>query len=130
MGKNTVRSVVYSPQIICRAFEYFATSRSLYHQLVNDYQLPSIRTLTQITSKVACVEYITFLKSVLHNLPVWQKRCVLLWDDHPDKLAHTVLSITIKCLYGGPEFLVKTLPVSNLNAEFLIEQSNPIIEAV
>ena len=36
----------------------------------------------------------------------------------------------IKCLYGGPEFLVKTLQVSNLNAEFLIEQISPIIEAV
>ena len=36
----------------------------------------------------------------------------------------------IKCLYGGPEILVKALPVSNLNAEFLIEQSSPIIQAV
>ena len=117
---------------------------------MNDYQLPSIRTLTRITSKVACVEDITLLKSVLHNLPVLQRRCVLLWDevyikssltyhggtlfgkavDHPDKLAQTVLSMMIKCLYGGPDFLVKALPVSKLNAEFLIEQSSSIIEAV
>ena len=74
--------------------------------------------------EVGCVEDITFLKRVLHNLPVWQRRCVLLWDevyikssltyhggtlfgkavDHPDKLAQTVLSMMIKCLYGGPEF--------------------------
>ena len=50
--------------------------------------------------------------------------------DHPDKLAKTVLSMMIKCLYGGPEFLVKALPVSKLTADFLREQSAPILEAV
>ena len=150
MGKSTVGNVVYSPEIICRAFEYLATSRALYHKLVTDYQLPGIRTLTRITSKVGRVEDITFLRSVLDNVPVWQRRCLLLWDevyvksaltyhggtlfgravDHPDKLAKTVLSMMIKCLYGGPEFLVKALPVSKLTADFLREQSTPILEAV
>ena len=44
---------VYDPDIMVRAFEYFATSRALYHRLKDDYKLPSIRTLTRITSKVS-----------------------------------------------------------------------------
>ena len=34
-----------------KSFEYFATSRELYGKLTKDYQLPSICTLTRITSK-------------------------------------------------------------------------------
>ena len=42
---------IYAPEVIMRAFEYFATSRALYGKLTEDYQLPSMRTLTRITSK-------------------------------------------------------------------------------
>ena len=31
---------------------------------------------------------------------------------------------------GGPEFLTKLLPVSNLNADFLVNQSKPILEKI
>jgi hypothetical protein len=50
--------------------------------------------------------------------------------DHPDKLAKTVLSMMVKCLYGGPEFITKALPVSNLTSDFLIDQSKPIIDTI
>lgn len=43
---------VYSPAVIVRAFEYYCTSRSLYSKLRHDYNLPSIRTLQRLTSKV------------------------------------------------------------------------------
>lgn len=50
--------------------------------------------------------------------------------DHPEKLAKTVLSIMVKSLYGGPEFLCKALPVSNLTGDFLIQESKPILESI
>ena len=43
---------LYLPEMTARAFENFATSQSLYSRLQQDFQLPSIRTLTRITSKV------------------------------------------------------------------------------
>ena len=42
MGDHYVGCAVYSADIITRAFECFATSRSTYHRLCYDYQLPSI----------------------------------------------------------------------------------------
>ena len=49
--------------------------------LVADFQLPSIRTLTRITSKIGSVEDVAFLKGVLDGIPIWQRRCILLWDE-------------------------------------------------
>ena len=46
---------MYSQELIVRAFQYFATSRSLYNRLRTDYQLPSIKTLTRITYKVSAL---------------------------------------------------------------------------
>ena len=43
----------YLPEILHRAFEYFAKSRSLYSCIRDDYKTPSILTLGKLTSKVA-----------------------------------------------------------------------------
>ena len=50
--------------------------------------------------------------------------------DHPDKLSKTVLSIMVKCLYGGPEFIYKALPVSNLTGDFLVKECTPVVNAI
>ena len=50
--------------------------------------------------------------------------------DHLDKLAKTVLSIMVKCLYGGPEFIHKALPVSNLTGDFLLKEATPLLNAI
>ena len=52
MRATPIGQKVYSVEIIIRAFEYFCTSRTLHSKLRPDYALPSIRTLTRITSKV------------------------------------------------------------------------------
>ena len=52
MSTSTRSKKLYSPEAIVRAFSYFASSRSLYKQLREDYQYPSISTLTKITSCV------------------------------------------------------------------------------
>ena len=39
----TVGKTMYSQELIVRAFQYFATSRSLYNRLRIDYQLSSIK---------------------------------------------------------------------------------------
>ena len=150
MGKKTVGKPVYTPEMICRAFEYFCTSRALYNRLRNDYHLPSVRTLTRITSKVSHIDEVNFLKSVFDRLEDSQRRCAILIDevyikaaltyhggalfgkavDCPEKLATSVLCIMIKCLYGGPEYVSKALPVSNLTHQFIIDQVAPLINAV
>ena len=49
-------------------------------------------------------------------------------QNNPNKLARTVLGIMIKCLFGGPEFLAKMIPVCDLNAEFQYEQVSTIMK--
>ena len=44
-------SKLYSPEVLVRAFGYYAKSRSLYLQLREDFKLPSVRTLQKVTSK-------------------------------------------------------------------------------
>ena len=51
MAPQTVGFHVYGPKIIVRAFEYFATSRSLYNRIRNDYKLPSIQLLLELRQK-------------------------------------------------------------------------------
>ena len=60
---------LYSPEMTTRALEYFATSRSLYSRVQHDFQLPSISTLTRITSKVGKVVETKFLASIFNTLP-------------------------------------------------------------
>ena len=56
---------LHLPEMTTRTFEYFATFRSLYSQLQQDFQLPSIRTSTRITSKVGKVVKTEFLTSTV-----------------------------------------------------------------
>ena len=50
--------------------------------------------------------------------------------NNPAELANTVLGIMIVCLYGGPTFLSKMLPVKNLNSQFIHEQISLTREAI
>ena len=81
MATQTVGIKVYGPELIGRAFEYFAISRYLYKHLRRDYQLPSVSTLTRITSKVSKESENTFLKSVFNSVDDNQKLSVILHDE-------------------------------------------------
>lgn len=136
MGTQRVGKPLYTPEIIIRAFQYFATSRCLYERLRQDFQSPSKQTLTSITSKVAKID--DGFKSVEER----QKMCVIMQDevyvkrmllyhggqifgksvDDPQRLANTVLGIMVSCMFGGPRFLTKILPIACLNSAFLHEQ--------
>ena len=150
MAPQTVGFHVYGPKIIVRAFEYFATSRSLYNRLRNDYKLPSITTLTRVTSKVSKINQNAFLNGIFKTLETNQKLCIVLHDevyvnkmllyhggtlfgrsvDDPSSLARTIVGIMIICLYGGPKFLSKMLPISKLNSKFLIDQVDTTTQAI
>ena len=120
MGKKIVGNSLYPAEIITRAFEYFATSRTLYKRLCSDYKLPSIRTLTRITSKINSLDDLQFLCKIIYGLNNRQRNCVVMLDEiyiksallyqrgtlfshavnYPDMLATTVLSFVIKSLFG------------------------------
>ena len=63
MATVVVGKPIYAPEVITRAFEYFATFRALYGKLTEDYQLPS--TLTRITSKCASQDDMKFPSNLL-----------------------------------------------------------------
>ena len=50
-------------------------------------------------------------------------------NDHT-QLAKTVLTFIIVCLYGGPKFLVKMLPISKLETDLLYDQSKTLINQI
>ena len=81
MGPVKVGTKLYGSEMIVRGFEYFATSRALYSRLVSDYKLPSIKTLSRITSKASKISEKHFFDSVFNNIEDSQKLCVLLNDE-------------------------------------------------
>ena len=141
---------LYSPEMTTRAFEYFATSRSLYSRLQQDFQLTIICTLTRITSKVGKVAETEVSASIFKNWSPCQRRWNILWNeiyiksaltyhrgklfgraiDHPEKLAKTMLMVMVKCLYEGPEFIYKVYPISDLTAKFLYDKGQSIVKTI
>ena len=148
MGIKGVGERKFSNSAIVRAFGYFALSRTSYNRLRQDFELPSIATLTCMTSSTKQYDDIGYYSQVFENLPDRQKNCIVLLDEvyvksmlqyhgcevfgqatnNPGKLANTVLSYLVVCMFGGPKFLCKMLPVTELSADFLFEQSNVLLE--
>ena len=115
MGTAKVGKTVYTPDVIIRAFQYFATSRCIYERLRNDFQFPDVSTLRKITSKVAKAGEAAFSNAVFGALEERQKLCILLLDevyvkkmmlyhggevfgrslDNPECLAKTMLGIMV-----------------------------------
>ena len=50
--------------------------------------------------------------------------------NNPSVFADTVLGVMVNCLHGGPKFLTKMIPVSNLDTNFLKQQVETNIDAV
>jgi hypothetical protein len=140
----------YPTETLVRAFEYFSISRSAYSRMRNDYELPSIDTLTRLTSKVRNLGDDSFLKNVYLNMEERQKSCFLLIDEvyvkpmlqyhggrmygkainDTGSLAKTVLGFMVVSLFGGPKFLYRMLHVQGLTTDFLFEQTNCIISKI
>ena len=81
MGPVKVGTKLYDPDIVVRAFEYFATSRSFYSKHHGDYQFPSIRALTNITSAIASKDDSSFLKGIFKPLTPKQRSGVIMQDE-------------------------------------------------
>ena len=150
MEPGKVGEKVYTPEVMMRAFEYFATSRSLYGKLRKDFKLPSEKILSSLTSKVDKLSDGEFLKNVMKNLKPKQRKVTIMIDEiyvktlllyhagtlfgkavnDPSKLAKAVLSFMIKCPFGGPSFMFKMIPVTKMNADFLHQQVMEIIQLI
>ena len=78
MGLTYVGEKKYSDETIMRAFEYFALSRSAYNRLREDFELPSVPTITRITSRVNKLDDNLYIQKVFQNLnDERQKTCIL-----------------------------------------------------
>ena len=116
----------------------------------DDYKLPSVSTLTLLTSQVTKLDDFSFLRDVFLNININQKKCNILVDEvyvkatlqyhgghvfgfaenNTELLAKTILGTMIKCLYGGPKFLVKMIPVAKLDAQYLYDHVTTIINLI
>ena len=132
------------------AFNYYATSRATYGKLSQDYKLHSIKTLRRLTSRVSKTNDENFIRNNFANLDGEHRWCMILVDEvyvkpslqyhgghlfvkavnQPQMLANTVLAIIVKCLHGGPKFLVKIILVFKITCAFLYDQVTSIINLI
>ena len=71
----------YSNATIVRAFCYFALSRIAYRRFCQDFELPSISTLTGLTSSAKSYDDVTYYLKIFLNLTDQQKTYILLFDE-------------------------------------------------
>ena len=150
MGSKKVVEKKYEPATLVRAFEYHALSRSAYQRIRIDFELPSVRTLSTLTSSIRNIGDNKYLSNFFSGISENQKNCILLIDEvyvkptlqchggvvfgkavnKPDLTANTILSFMIVCLFNGPKLLYKMLPVKQLDATFLHRQTDLILKQV
>ena len=81
--------------------------------MVTDIKLQERQKQTVVIIDEVCVK-----KSLLyHGGTVFGKA-----QNQPSKLATSTLVIMIKCLFGGPTFHLKMIPVTNIDAQFIYDQ--------
>ena len=81
MNALEVGKKIYNIETVIRLHSYFSTSRSLYNQLRKDFKLPSVKTLTKITSRAKNVSDINFISTIFSNIEENQRNCILLVDE-------------------------------------------------
>lgn len=150
MNAHRVGEKKYPPEVTVRAFEYYTISRSSYERIRIDYELPSVTVLQNLTSKVNNISDKKFIEDIFSNLKERQKQCVFMVDEiyvkktltyhggqvfgkarnDGSKLANAVLGIMVKCLFGGPTFLLKMVPVKGMKTQFLFEQVSEMLSLI
>ena len=150
MSQSTVAERKYSVETTIRAFEYFSLSRSGYNRFRRDFELPSTKTLSRLTSITKSTDDYKFVNAIISSLLDRQKDLILLIDEvyvkptlqysggtlfgkavnNPDLLANTILTFMISAMFGGPKFVCKMLPVRKVDAKFLFEQTCLLITAI
>ena len=73
--------IKYSSDRVIHAFGYYATSRTLYNRLRDDFQLLSLAKLGRMASKVSKPNEKSFLLSIFNTLNTIQKGCIILRDE-------------------------------------------------
>ena len=110
--------------------------------------MSSFSTLTRLTSSTKHYDDVTHYSKLVLNLTDQQKTCILLLAkvyvksmlqyhgekvfgqaiNNPRKLANSVLSHVVVCMFGKPKFLCKIFPVKEMRTDFLFNQTNTILK--
>ena len=64
-------------------------------------------------------------KTLYHGGTVFGKS-----SDNPNALAKTVLGIMLSCMFGGPLFISRMIPISKLSSVFLFDQIKISLESI
>ena len=131
-------SRLYEMDDLCLGLSWCTRSRSMYSEFRNYIQLPSLTTLGRVTRMAKNTDDEDLHARVFGQLEERAKACIIIIDeiyvkasisfrggvlfgyavDDPTKKATTLLAIMVKCLFGGPKFLVKLIPCAGLKADF------------
>ena len=110
-------------------------------------ELPSIKKLIRLTSTTKNTDDQTFFQGIFSTLDGKQKSTALLVDEvyvkpslqfhggnlfgravnKPALPANTILTFMTVCLFGVPKFVCKMMPVRQLDAQFLFQETQHLI---
>ena len=84
MSVTHVSEKKYRMETIVLAFEYFASSRTVQNRLTEDLQLPSLRTLKWLTSKVRALVDDVYVRNIFLNYLIFfllASCCYMKWNE-------------------------------------------------
>ena len=127
-------------------------SRSGYNRFRRDFEFPSTKTLSCLTSITKSTDNQKFLNTIILSLPDRQKNLISLIDEvyvkptlqysggtsfglavnNPELLSNTILTfmISARLVLGEPKLVCKMLPVRKVDAKFLFKQASLLTSAI
>ena len=81
MAPTVIAKRIYCQELIVKAFQFFATSRSLFNRPRIDCQLQCLKSIIRITSKVSTSNETYLMSGVFKTVEENQTQCLIIIDE-------------------------------------------------
>ena len=81
MAPTVIAKRIYCQELIVKAFQFFATSRSLFNRPRIDCQLQCLKSVIRITSKVSTSNETYLMSGVFKTVEENQTQCLIIIDE-------------------------------------------------
>ena len=81
MAPTVIAKRIYCQELIVKAFQFFATSRSLFNRPQIDCQLQCLKSIIRITSKVSTLNETYLMSGVFKTVEENQTQCLIIIDE-------------------------------------------------
>ena len=81
MAPTVIAKRIYCQELIVKAFQFFATSMSLFNRPRIDCQLQCLKSIIRITSKVSTLNETYLMSGVFKTVEENQTQCLIIIDE-------------------------------------------------